>query len=156
MIRDEGSVLEAIRLKLLADAPLSSLLSVGEGTARIRTEEDLEDGATPVLLLSVVSDVPQLGNENVRTCIVEIAARTRADRVIDLDPADPMTHTLDVKRRAREILLGSRGAPHAPLDLPDGYCAVLFEDSGLPLRKDPQDDGEFWSAGINVRVVYKR
>lgn len=155
-MNDEGSVLQALRSRLVADATLATLLSVGEGTAKIRTEEDLEDGATPTILLSLVSDSPQGGNENVRTLLVEATVRTRADRISPLDPVDPMTYTLEIKRRIRDVLLGSGGAPHARLDLPGGGCATLFEDAAAPLRKDPGDEGEYWSAGIGFRVVYKR
>lgn len=152
----ETDIVQAIFSALQANQDLTTLLAQGPGGNTIRYGSDLSDGTTPVVVVEATADSPEAGVQEVHSILIDITASTRADPTGILDPADPMLHTTSIKRRIRETLIGSGGKAHGRLELPGGGCAIVSEDSEIPLRKDLRRDAEYWTTVQTFRVLYHR
>lgn len=153
---DEKQIVSAIFALLDADAELSGLLSVGVGSNKIRFADQFESETTPAVVLSVVSDVPDFAVSQKHGMVVQIDVSTRAARLRQTDVSDPQSHTISIKRRIREILIGYRGQAHNVLRVDGCTAGIIREELDIPLRKDTGRDSEYWIATTQFRINYVR
>lgn len=153
---DERQIVTAIIEKLDADAALTALLAVGSGSHKIRYADQLEDEVSPSIVISAVSDTPDPVNRQSHSMIIQIDCSMKAARLDAGDEIDPQAHTLNIKRRVRELMIGTKGVGHSFLVVDGCAGIVIHEDSDIPLRKDTGRDSEFWIATQQYRINYVR
>lgn len=153
----ERNVIEGLFAILNGDATLASLLSsVGTGTNKIRFEDQIEGEVNPAVVISLVSDTPDATIRQRHTMLVQLDCSIRSGRLLASDTSDPMSYLLSIKERIREILIGGGGFAHKNIALTGGGCAVITEDSEIPIRKDSGRDSEFWITTQTFSVRYIR
>ena len=153
---DERQIVEAIIAKLDNDAALAALLAVGSGDHKIRYSDQLEEEVSPAVVVSAPADSRDGIVSQVHAMIIQIDSSTRCARLDPADPQDPQAHTSNIKRRIRELMIGTKGVGHSYLVVGGCAAAVVSEDNDIPLRKDVGRESEFWIATQQFRVTYIR